>query len=575
MIDIEKLKQNFSGDVLTDDESKKKFSRDASIFEATPEIIVQPKNTADIEQLVQFVTAAKQAGLDMSLTPRAGGTDMTGGSITESILIDFTKYLNKIGEIETLPGQPAKDSTPPSLPPTSATPRRDGFERGGTIRVQPGAYYRDLEKVTLEQNLLMPSYPASKAICGVGGMVGNNAGGEKSLSYGQTVDWVESLDVTLSDGKTYKIRPLTEPELINKIKEPSFEGQLYRKVWNIISANHERIKKAEPSTSKNSAGYYLWKVWDGKHFDLTKLLVGSQGTLGIISDITFKLAPIEPHRRTLVVFLKDLHELGNVVASIKHLRPESFELYDDHTLKLALQFLPEIMEKMGGKSIHLFMQFLPELWMSFTGGLPRMVLLAEFTGATPAIAEDKALEAQKAILAQFKVKTHLCKDQKEASKYWTIRRESYNLLRQHTKNRMAACFIEDIIVHPDQLPEFLPKLNQIFSRYPSFVYTIAGHAGDANFHIMPLMDLTDQTQRDAVVRLSNEVFHLVMEYKGSITAEHNDGIVRGPYLEMMYGPEMLELFRQVKKAFDPLNIFNPHKKTDADMDYYEKHLRHT
>jgi FAD/FMN-containing dehydrogenase len=546
MIDIEKLKQNFTGDILTDAENQKKFSRDASIFEAVPEIVAQPKTVADIEHLVTFATAAKQAGQDISLTPRAGETDMTGGSITESILIDFTKYLSHIGQVE-----------------------------NGTLQVQPGAYYRDMEQVTLASNMLMPSYPASKAICGVGGMVGNNAGGEKSLSYGQTIDWVESLRVVLGDGKSYLVKPLTEPELINKIKEPTFEGQLYKKIWNIISSHHELITQAEPSTSKNSAGYYLWKVWDGKRFDLTKLLVGSQGTLGIITDITFKLVSVEPHRRTLVIFLKDLHQLGNIVAAVKHLRPESFELFDDHTLKLALKFLPEIMEKMGGKSLSLLMQFLPELWMSFTGGLPRMMLLAEFTGADPAEANRKAVEAQTAILDHFQVKTHLCKDQQEATKYWTIRRESYNLLRQHTKNRVTACFIEDIIVHPDQLPEFLPRLNHIFARYPSFVYTIAGHAGDANFHIMPLMDLNDPTQRDAVVRLSNEVFHLVMEYKGSITAEHNDGIVRGPYLELMYGPKVLELFRQVKKAFDPLNIFNPHKKTDADMDYYKEHLRHS
>lgn len=546
MVDLDKLKQNFTGELLTDSAARQSFSHDASIFEATPELIAQPANIEDIQNLVRFVTAEKKAGHDVSITPRAGGTDMTGGSITESILLDLAKHYNTIGAIE----------------------------HDQTIRVQPGAYYRDLEKITLAQNLVMPSYPASKAICGVGGMVGNNAGGEKSLSYGQTVDWVKELRVVLSDGQPYTIRPLTESELINKTKEPTFEGQLYKKIWHLISSNYEAIKRAEPSTSKNSAGYYLWKVWDGKIFDLTKLLVGSQGTLGVITDIAFQLVPTKPHSRTLVIFMQNLGELGHVVTEVKKMRPESFELYDDHTLKLAIRYLPEMMQKMGGKSLALLRQFLPEVWMSITGGFPKLVLLAEFTDITDEGALEKATRAQRAIKDAFNLPARITKNEMEAKKYWTIRRESYNLLRQHTHNRIAACFIEDIIVHPDQLPEFLPRLNKIFAHYPSFIYTIAGHAGDANFHIMPLMDLVEQSQREAVVRLSNEVFSLVMEYKGSITAEHNDGIVRGPYLEMMYGSKMMELFRQVKTIFDPLNIFNPHKKTDADMDYYNKHLRH-
>ncbi len=547
MKDIQNLIPNFSGALLQDTETKKAFSRDASIFEATPELVAQPASSADIIRLVEFATAETKAGRPTSLTPRAGGTDMTGGSITESILLDFTKHLNHIGEVA--PEQ--------------------------TIRVQPGAYYRDFEPVTVAKNLLMPAYPASKAICGIGGMVGNNAGGEKSLSYGQVVDWVKELTVVLADGKEYTIRPLTESQLANKVKEPTFEGQLYRQLWHLISTHSELITAAEPSTSKNSAGYYLWKVWDGKTFDLTKLLVGSQGTLGIITDITFRLTPILPHHRTVVVFLPTLEKLGDIVTFIKKFRPESFELFDDHTLKLALQYLPELMQKMGGKSLQLLWQFLPELWMSYTGGIPRLVLLAEFSGETDAEAVQKATEVTEVLQRTHGVASRVTRTETEAKKYWTIRRESYNLLRQHTKNRITACFIEDVIVHPDQLPEFLPKLNEIFSRYPSFVYTIAGHAGDANFHIMPLMDLQKDSEREAVTRLSEEVFRLVMQYKGSITAEHNDGIVRGPYLELMYGPHMMELFRQVKHIFDPLNIFNPHKKTDANMQYYEKHLRRT
>ncbi len=544
MLDVEKLKQTFKGEILSDEVTRQHFSRDASIFEATPELVVQPTNTEDIKALVNFTTTEKQAGKDVSLTARVGGTDMTGGSISESIIIDFTKHLNQIGKIE-----------------------------GHTIQVEPGAYYRDLEKVTHAQNLEMPSYPASKSICGVGGMVANNAGGEKSLAYGQTVDWVESLDVILSDGNLYTVKPLTEAELTKKINEPTFEGQTYKKIWHLISSNFEAIKKAEPTTSKNSAGYFLWKVWDGKHFDLTKLFVGSQGTLGIITNISFRLAPVEPNSELLVIFLTDLKDLGNIVGRVKNHRPQSFELYDDHTLKLALRFLPDIAKKMGAGIFKLMWQFLPEALMSLRGGLPKLVLLAEFAGQDKTEVTKKAREAEEDIRKNFSAETHITKTEQETEKYWTVRRESFNLLRQHAHGKISSPFVEDIIVHTDQLPSFMPRLNAIFARYPSFEYTIAGHAGDANFHIIPFVDLSKQHERDMVERLSAEVYALIVEYHGSFTAEHNDGVVRGPYLEKMFGPDIMELFRQTKKIFDPLNIFNPHKKVDATMDYYEKHIR--
>lgn len=546
MINIEELKSLAIGEVLTDEETKKKFSRDASIFEATPEVVFQPSSVEGIEKLVEYVAGQKKNGLDVSITPSAGRTDMTGGSISESVIVDFAKYLNRVGQIE-----------------------------GETIRVMPGAYYRDLEKVTLANQMVMPAYPVSKMICGVGGMVGNNAGGEKSHSYGQVIDYVRELDVVLADGQSYTLRPWNKLELEQVMSTPNFLGEATRKLWDLVSTNQELIKRAKPSTSKNAAGYYLWRLWDGQKFDLTQIFTGSQGTLGVITDIKFGLVKVKPASRTLVIFMEDLKELGHVITEVKKFNPECFELYDDHTLKLALKYLPEMLQKMGGASVKLFWQFLPEIWMSMRGGLPKLVLLAEFTDNTDELAYKKAEEAKRAVDSKFKLTNRITKDASESKKFWTIRRESYNLLRQHTKNRVTACFIEDICVHPEQLPEFLPRLNDIFARYPGFIYTIAGHAGDANFHIMPLMDLTREEDRQAVERLSDDVFRLTMEYNGTITAEHNDGIVRGPYLHMMYSPEVMELFRQVKRIFDPLNIFNPHKKTDATMEYFEKHLRHS
>ena len=211
--------------------------------------------------------------------------------------------------------------------------------------------------------------------------------------------------------------------------------------------------------------------------------------------------------------------------------------------------------------------------MTVTGGLPKLLLMAEFTGTTEEEVVTRMKKAQAEVEKAYGLKTHVTKNMHEEEKYWTVRRESFSLLREHVKNMHTAPFIDDIVVHPLDLPEFLPRLELIFKKYPSLIYTIAGHAGDANFHIIPLMDFTKEDQIAIIPKLSDEVYELVLEYKGSITAEHNDGLVRGPYLEKMYGEKVFELFKEVKKIFDPQNIFNPHKKTDATEEYLISHIR--
>jgi FAD/FMN-containing dehydrogenase len=543
-MDLSSLKQKFKGDISTHDAVIEKYSRDASIFNIAPEAVVFPEDVADIKELVRFVSSNKAGNPGLSLTPRAGGTDMTGGSINDSIVIDVSKYLNRIS----------------NLTDTSVT-------------TESGVFFRDLEVSLTARGRIMPAYPVSKAWCGVGGMVGNNAGGEKTFSYGQVINFVEELDVVLSDGNSYTVKPLSEPELQAKIAQNNFEGNLYKTIYKLIQDNYRMIREAKPTTSKNASGYFLWDVWDGKTFDLTKLFVGSQGTLGIITKIKWRIVPIKRKSKLVVFFLNDLKQIGKIVTHVNELKPESFEIFDKHTLGLALKYLPEIVAKMKGSRLKLFWQFLPELWMSMRGGLPEVVLLAEFTGEDEKALEKQAEEAAQNIRDHFNLTSHIAGSINEAQKYWTIRRESYNLLRQHNARKISAPFIEDVVVHPDQLPEFMPRLNAIISKYPDFVYTIAGHAGDANFHIIPLVDLHTQKHREQIVSMSDEVFNLVLEFKGSMTAEHNDGLVRGPFLRKMYGDKVFALFRETKRIFDPQNIFNPHKKTDADLNYYVKHIK--
>lgn len=547
MLNVQKLKDNFKGEISVSNTDLEKYSHDAGIFYIKPQAIVFPKNAEEVSQLVKYVTEEKVSDTNISLTPRSAGTDMSGGAVNDSIIVDFTKNFNHLLEVN----------------------------ESGYAVTEPGVFYHDFEPATLAKNLLLPCYTASKSINALGGMVANNSAGEKTLAYGKMEDYVEELWGVLSDGKEYHFKPLTEDELKLKMAQNDFEGQLYQKLFALIDGNYDAIKNAKPLVSKNSAGYYLWNVWDRgtKIFNIIKLLVGSQGTLGIFTKAKIKLIKPHNHSEMLIIFLYDLAPLGKIVNTVMQYKPETFESFDDHTFSLAVKFLPGLLKKMKGNIFKLGWQFIPEMWMTLTGGLPKLILMAEFTGDTEEEVVARMKQAQVDVEKTYNLKTHVTKSAEEEQKYWTVRRESFNLLRQHVKNMHTAPFIDDIVVHPADLPAFLPELDAIFKKYPSLIYTIAGHAGDANFHIIPLMDLTKADQRAIIPKLSDEVYDLVLKYKGSITAEHNDGLVRGPYLEKMYGTQIYNLFKEVKQIFDPLNIFNPHKKTDATEQYLIDHIR--
>ncbi len=552
-----KLQDNFAGEILNDEKTLATYSHDASIFEVKPEAVVFPKNVEEVKQLVKYVSTQKPNDKNLSLTARSGGTDMAGGSINESILVDFTKYFNHILEVKKV------------APFTNAK----GKKVIGEATVEPGVYYRDFDPKTLEIGAIMPTFPASREICTVGGMAANNSGGEMSLGYGQTKNYIKELKVVLSDGEEHTFGELDEEQLQEKMKLKNFEGDIYRRMFSLLEGDFEFIQSKRPTTSKNSSGYFLWDVWDKKKFNLCKLFAGSQGTLGLTTQIKFDLVPQRQPSQLLVIFLKDLVKLGEIAETVMKYSPDTFESYDDNTLNLAIRFLPQMILSMKGGIFKLGWQFLPEMGLALTGGMPKMVLIAEFSGTSEVEILAKISPISQELKNKFNVKTHITKSVLEAQKYWTIRRESFNLLRKHVRGISTAPFIDDIIVHPNQLPEFLPRLNEILKKYPQMFYTIAGHAGDANFHIIPLLDLKLEKNRQAIAELSAKVYDLVLEYKGSITAEHNDGLIRTPYLEKMYGKEMCALFEKTKEIFDPQNIFNPGKKVHGSLQYALDHIK--
>lgn len=549
-----KIDYSYNEDVL------EKNSEDTSLFKILPKVVVFPKNKEDISTLSKFVNKNK----GFSLTGRSGGTDMSGGSLNDSIIISFSKYFNKIISIN---------------------------KNEKTATVEPGVFYRDFEKQTLKHNLLLPSFPASREICALGGMVSNNSGGELSLQYGQTKRYVEELECVLSNGEIINIKSQKEEELQEKLNNATeefkntLEYKIYNDIYNLLKNedNIEIIKRNTPIVSKNSSGYFLWDVLKEekgkKIFDLNKIIVGSQGTLAIVTKIKVKLIEPKKHTKMLLLFLKDLEELGKVRRIVMRYNPESFESYDDHTFKVAMKFFPALIKNIFSKNknkssfamVKMVFSFWKEAFLVLTFGMPKLILLAEFTGDDEEEIINRVEKCNKEIKNNFRkyVKTEVVKTALEEEKYWTMRRESFNLLREKVKGLHTAPYIDDIIVPGEKLEEFLEELIPILDKY-DLLYTVAGHVGDGNLHIIPLMNFDDPKVKDTNLKIikdcSYEVYELVKKYHGSITAEHNDGLIRTPFLAEIFDKEMLRLFKEVKNIFDPNNILNPRKKVSIHED---------
>lgn len=516
------------GEVSTSSAVRKTYSRDASIFEVTPSAVIYPKDVRDLSALVHYVSERNREGIDVSITARNGGTCMSGGSLTESYIVDMSRHFDHIGAVDV---------------------------RGRDVWVQGGVMHLDLEKATHPHGLFFAPYTSSRDICGVGGMLGNNASGEKSVKYGPTSQNVERVKVMLSDGEVYEFGPLTARQLEQKKRLPSFEGKLYREMTTLIDKNWHLIDHNHPRTIKNAAGYALWELWDKqrKHFNLGRLFIGAQGTLGIITEAELKLVPFSKASRMLVVPIETLHELTPVVRAAMRLNPVTCETFDHYTYDLAKKYHPEDAKRAAiadGK---------------------HMVVMAIYEGDSQEQADRIAKQAQKTFEGLGREVLWI-DDNAVAESFLLIRRKSFKMLLDHPhKGQRAMAFLEDTIVPLEYYGEFLAALEAILAGY-KMTYTYAGHIGDGSIRLVPLVDMEAPDAADHIMELESRVNDLVMAFGGSISVDHNDGLIRSPYLPQFFGDEMYTLFARVKELFDPLGIFNPGKKVGASMEYTKAHI---
>lgn len=527
-MDILNLTSSLQGEVDTSNELKKKYSRDASIFEVIPSAIVYPKHVQDLQILINEVTKSKNEGNNISITARNGGTCMSGGSLTQSIMVDMSKYFTEISEINTT---------------------------SNSITVQGGVMHIEIEKATHPQKLLFAPYTSSRDICGIGGMLGNNASGEKSVKYGPTSKNVGRIKAILSDGNEYTFEELTAAEVEEKKKLNTFEGELYRRVSKIIDDNWNLIHNHHPKVKKNAAGYALYELWDDKKekFNMARLFIGSQGTLGFITEAELKLVPFTNATRMIVVPIAELNELAPVVTTLLKYNPETCETFDYHTYDLAKKYHPEDAAR-----------------ASIADG-KHMVVFAIYPGDNQDDADFRAKEAMEAINSLGKQSSWI-DDPETLESMLLIRRKSFKMLLEHPHdNQRAMAFIEDTIVDIHSYGEFLAALEKILSEY-DMTYTYAGHIGDGSIRLVPLANMETPEAADKIMELATRVYDLTLAFGGSISVDHNDGIIRTPYLKQMYGEELVHVFEEIKQLFDPLNIFNPGKKVYGTLQYAFDHI---
>lgn len=518
-------------------------SRDASIFTQTPRIIIYPRNSGEIGTIVRSIKAP------LSIGTRAGGTCMTGAPLTESILINLTKHMSYI-----------------EVDPTSKT-----------AIVEMGAMYRDIETKTLTHNLYLASYTSSKDICGIGGMIGNNASGEKSIRYGATIDNVLSVKAVLNDGFEYEFREISEIEFLEKTKLDSLEGDIYRTVHEGLKKHHSAITslQKEHPVKKCASGYRIDKVHNSTKntYNLASLFVGSQATLGIITEAKIKLTRRQEHRRLIFMGVKELAELPTILKTILSHDPESVETFDIHTFERAKTFYPEHtnrIEDLLNSGVNRDEQKKESIKkMGYT-----LFVIAEFASDIEDVVTEQAKDTTKELNALHDLHVYNLQttDSEVYESIWKIRRTSFGVMRDYKDgtNHAVPC-IEDVIVPISKFDIFVPKLIEILNAQNIF-FGFHGHIGDGSLRIIPVFDLADLEVVTKIDALCHAVFKLIKSLGGNMSADHSDGIIRTPYLREFYGDEIYNVFVSIKQAFDPENIFNPGKKIGGTIEDIKKYI---
>lgn len=505
------------------------YSTDSSIFKVTPKEILYPKNMREIQEAVR--NAADKGEV---LSVRAGGTCMSGGSLTTGTIIDMKRFMNSV---RILP-----------------------YSKSACIEM--GAYYRNLEAAAKIHNLMFAPYTSSKDVCGIGGMIGNNASGEKSIRHGATIQNVHAVTVVLHDGEVYSFEEITEAECLKLSKQKTTLGHIYKDVREIYKKYGTAYDKRVGDVKKASSGYRLEHVFNQKtkRWNLAKLFIGSQGTLGVVVSAELKLVPIPLYTRTIAIPIDELACLPLILQTIMKYNPEGVETFDINTWHHAKTCMP-------GDTLRISNYFLHG---------EKLIVLAQFSEKTQT-GTDTIAEACVTALSEFAPRTAYIADPVLVQSLWAVRRSSYRVLRDaiyDSPNKRAVPCIEDIVVPVSKYDVFIPRLLEILTRL-DVEFGFHGHIGDGALRVIPIVDFTDSEKGLLKVEeMCVDVFELVKELGGNTSADHGDGIIRTPFLRNFYGDELYEgVILGIKNIFDPYGIFNNDKKVSITVNDWKNILK--
>ena len=512
------LRRRVSGEVRFDPFSRALYSTDASVYQMQPVGVVIPRSLEDVLAIMAVANENR-----VPVLPRGGGTSLAGQAVNHAIVMDFTKYMDRVLEVN---------------------------EEEGWARVEPGIVIDRLNSHVAPLGLQYAPDPTTSNRACVGGGIGNNSCGSHSVVYGKTLDHVLELRTVLSDGSEAHFHPVDAGSLKAKLSGNGLESEIYRQISRIVEENGEEIGSRYPTILRRVSGYNLDEFTESGHspgnpFNMARMVVGSEGTLCVVTEAKLKLVPVPNKKGLAVLHFQEMAEACDATWEILQHSPAAVEL-------IGRMILDRCRSSLGFSRL-----------MDFVEGEPDALLVVEFAGDSEAEVSGK-LAAFREHFERRRV-GYACVNLTEPSaqaNVWALRSAGLGLLMSTRGDFKPLPYVEDTAVDPQRLGEYVRRFEEIVKAHG----TKAGYYGHASvgcLHIRPLVNLKTSDGLDKMVSIAQQVGDLVLEYGGSFSGEHGDGIVRGVWTEKMFGPKLYEAFRQLKRAFDPHGIMNPGKIIDC------------